>query len=169
LNNNEAFGRLVRLHQSKIRGFLRRLCRHDQTADDIAQDVFVIAYKRLRQYSGSGSFGGWLLRIAYRCFLQHQRQQRRQQLMHQQAQHNNELPVDTSAGVQVEYLDLERALAQIDATQAAAITLNLSMGFSHSEIADILEMPLGTVKSQISRGLKKLKDLMKENSQEQQS
>ena len=58
-DSTEAFARLVRLHQSNIRGFLRRLCRHQQTADDLAQDVFEIAYRRLGQFSGSGSFSGW--------------------------------------------------------------------------------------------------------------
>jgi len=161
-NNNGAFARLVILHHSKIRGFLRRLCRDEQTADDIAQDVFVIAYRRLRQFTGNGSFGGWLLSIAYRCFLQHQRQQRRRLQIYERMQdHNTGMP-NTCHDLQAEHVDLERALAQIESGEAAAITLNLSMGYSHSEIAEILGMPLGTVKSHINRGLKKLKDLMTE-------
>ncbi|MBU2099483.1 MAG: RNA polymerase sigma factor [Gammaproteobacteria bacterium] len=154
------------MHQSKIRGFLRRLCKHEHTADDIAQDVFVIAYKRLGQFSGSGSFGGWLLRIAYRCFLQNQRQLRSQRLFYDQLEHSSADLSDTPHKLQPEHIDLERALAQIDPAQTAAITLNLSMGYSHAEIADILELPLGTVKSQINRGLKKLKDLMTEKTNE---
>lgn len=168
-NNNEAFGRLVRLHQSKIRGFLRRLCKHKETADDIAQDVFVIAYQRLGQFSGSGSFGGWLLSIAYRCFLQHQRQQKRLYSMHEQLQYGGDELTDGSHKLQPENLDLERAMAQIEASQAAAITLNLSLGYSHAEVSEILVLPLGTVKSQINRGIKKLRELMTDNSEEPQS
>lgn len=89
--------------------------------------------------------------------------------MHRQMHHLEEDLADTSHKLKPEYLDLERALAQIEETQAAAITLNVSLGYSHSEISDILELPLGTVKSQINRGVKKLKELMTENTDERQS
>ena len=49
---------------------------------------------------------------------------------------------------------------QLEAKQAAAISLNMSIGFSHAEVADIMDMPLGTVKSHINRGLTKLRELL---------
>lgn len=148
---------------------MRRLTGNEQIADDISQDAFVIAYRRLGQFSGSGSFGGWLLSIAYRCFLQHQRQLRRQLLVHEQFQYHNIFLADTCNRNQSEHLDLERALAQLETTEAAVITLNLSMGYSHSEISEILGVPLGTVKSRINRSLKKLKNLMTGNEDEDQA
>ena len=65
-----AFGILVRLHQSRVRGFLRRLTRGDTAlADDLAQETFLEAQRKLRQYRAEGPFVGWLLRIAYSRFL----------------------------------------------------------------------------------------------------
>ena len=55
---------------------MRRLCKTDSIADDLAQDTFVIAFRQLAKFKGSGSFEGWLLRIAYRCFLQNYRRQK---------------------------------------------------------------------------------------------
>ena len=61
-----AFGVLVRQNQSPLRGFLRRLTRADQAlADDLAQETFLEAWRKLSQYRGEGSFAGWLTRIAW--------------------------------------------------------------------------------------------------------
>lgn len=95
--------------------------------------------------------------------MQQQRQLRRQRQLQEQFQQQNFKLTESTQTRQAEHLDLERALAQIEPNEAAAITLNLSMGYSHSEISEILEMPLGTVKSHINRGLKNLKHLMLEN------
>lgn len=85
--------------------------------------------------------------------------------MYEQLQHSNQEPEEALHKLQPEFVDLERALAQIQSPQAAAITLNLSMGYSHSEISDILDLPLGTVKSHITRGITKLKELMTEKTE----
>ena len=72
--DNQAFGRLVAIYQSPIRGFLRRLAAGDEAlADDLAQDTFLTAYRRISSFRGEGSFQGWLFRIAYTSFLQHRR------------------------------------------------------------------------------------------------
>lgn len=86
--------------------------------------------------------------------------------MYQQLRHYDEKTQESRHKLQPEILDLERALARLEASQAAAITLNLSMGYSHSEICTILDLPLGTVKSRITRGMKKLKELMTDKSEE---
>lgn len=120
-DDNKAFGELVKMHQSHVRGFLRRLCKTDSIADDLAQDTFVIAFRQLVTFKGIGSFEGWLLRIAYRCFLQHYRQQQKLKKLYdivsrQQTDHASNLPAQPE-----EQLDLERALTKLDTVQAAAI------------------------------------------------
>jgi RNA polymerase sigma-70 factor (ECF subfamily) len=60
----DAFGCLVRLHEGWVRGFLRSRIRDWAAADDLAQDVFVTAFRRIRSYSGEASFEGWLRGIA---------------------------------------------------------------------------------------------------------
>lgn len=121
----------------------------------------MFAFRRMDQFNGSGSFHSWLLSIAYRCFLQHQRQLKRRDYL-TALTHSGTVDHQPpeGAGMDAVYIDLERAMSQLQPNQAAAITLNLNMGYSHSEISGILDMPLGTVKSQIKRGLTTLRELM---------
>lgn len=63
------FAALVREHQGVVRGFLRRLCDVDATADDLAQETFLKAKRGLSSYRGEGSVRSWLLSIAYREFV----------------------------------------------------------------------------------------------------
>ena len=158
--DNIAFGRLVVLHQSKIRGFLQRLCRNHALADDLAQDTFLIAWKKLHEYGGTGEFSGWLCSIAYRCFLQQQRSNKREIEITAQFAAEQETEADRYQDVRAEQLDLERAMQLLEVQEAASITLNLTLGFSHAEVAEIMELPLGTVKSHINRGLKKLRGII---------
>lgn len=148
-----AFGVLVRQNQSQLRGFLRRLTRADHAlADDLAQESFLEAWRKLSHYRGEGSFAGWLTRIAWSRFLMEARK-RKPELM-------EDLPeqgVETSPDAK---LDLESAMRKISAAERAALTLCYALGHSNEEAAAILDMPLGTVKSHILRGREKLRALM---------
>jgi RNA polymerase sigma-70 factor, ECF subfamily len=156
--DDRAYGQLVIMHQSRVRALLRRLCGNVDSADDLAQEVFVIAHQKLPSYKGQGRFGAWLCSIAYRQFLQSYRQQRRErdvQLDYQawQAATLATTAPDDNAG----QIDLERALLNLPSVESAAITLNMTLGYSHQEVAAVMQLPLGTVKSHIRRGLEKLK------------
>jgi RNA polymerase sigma factor (sigma-70 family) len=166
--DREAFSRLVSLHQSRVRGFLLRLCHQTALADDLAQDTFLQAYRKLAGFRGSGSFNSWLLGIAYRCFLQDARSKGRARQIHAQYEQEEALRmwVEQMSPAQ---LDLERAMSRLGIHEAAAISLNISMGYSHAEVAHIMGLPLGSVKSYISRGLKKLRSQLETNSQERTS
>jgi RNA polymerase sigma-70 factor (ECF subfamily) len=136
-----------------LRGFLRRLTRGDHAlADDLAQETFLEAWRKLIQYRGEGSFGGWLTRIAWSRFLMEARKRKPELL--------EDLPeqgVETSPDVK---LDLESAMRRISANERAALTLCYALGHSNEEAAEILDMPLGTVKSQVLRGREKLRTLL---------
>jgi hypothetical protein len=60
----KAFGELIRRHQSQVRNFLRKLARDETLADDLAQDCFLHVWDKIHTYSGSGSFIGWVLKVA---------------------------------------------------------------------------------------------------------
>jgi len=148
-----AFGVLVRQNQSPLRGFLRRLTRADHAlADDLAQETFLEAWRKLSQYRGEGSFTGWLTRIAWSRFLMEARK-RKPELMEDLPEQNIETSPDTA-------LDLESAMRRISAAERATLTLCYALGHSNEEAAAILEMPLGTVKSHILRGREKLRALL---------
>ena len=152
-----AFGVLVRRHQSKLRGFLLRMTRGDRAlADDLAQETFLEAFRKIGQY-GQGPFFGWLCAIAYSRYLMAARKRKLESL-----DETMEVPgaaPDTETANLVR-LDLEKALAHLAPAQRAALTLCFALGFSHEEAAAALEMPLGTLKSHVTRGREKLAGIL---------
>lgn len=120
----------------------------------------MLAYQKLASYRASGSFEGWLCSIAYRCFLQHKRRQQREEEINQQYAREQSINPEYYEALSAEQLSLENAMRQLDRTEAAAITLCCSYGFSHREASAILALPLGTVKSHINRGTHKLRSIL---------
>jgi RNA polymerase sigma-70 factor (ECF subfamily) len=156
----EAFAALVKVHQGSLRAFLVRLCKDYDLADDIAQDSFIIAYRKLDSLSSGGSFGAWLFKIAYNNFLQHLRRLQRRDDVVGDYQQYFELQQERYDGISTAQFDLEKAMVKLGSGEIAAITLCHSFGFSHSEAADILKIPLGTVKTHINRGKARLRELL---------
>jgi RNA polymerase sigma factor (sigma-70 family) len=151
-----AFGVLVRLHQGRLRGFLLRLTKGDAAqADDLAQETFLEAFRKVAQCEGS--FFGWLCAIAWSRFLMEARKRKPEPLDEAQ-----EVPDDVPEpeNASLAKLDLEKAFALLPPAQRAALTLCFALGFSHDEAAAALNMPLGTVKSHLSRGREKVAALL---------
>ncbi|HVU21138.1 MAG TPA: RNA polymerase sigma factor [Rhizomicrobium sp.] len=155
-----AFGALVREHQSKVRAFLRRLTKGDAArADDLAQETFFEAWRKIAQYRGDGSFSGWLCGIAWSRFLM-DRRKRKEEPVEEIDQLGSFDPQPGSAAK----LDLERAMARLAPAESAALTLCYALGHSHGEAAEILNLPLGTVKSHVLRGREKLQAMLEAKS-----
>ena len=158
-NDQAAFQQLVERHQAAIRGFLRRLLAGDHgTADDLAQETFLLAYRKIPSWKGSGTFSAWLHTIAYRQFLQFRRKHARQQVVAEPP----DAGFDPGQAVDAELL-LPRLMRLISADERACLTLAYAAGMSHPEIVEITGLPLGTVKSHISRGRQKLQQWLKDN------
>ncbi len=150
-----AFAALVRMHQSRLRGFLRRMTRGDHAlADDLAQEAFLAAHRKIASYRGEGSFAGWLYAIAYSRYLMEARRRKLEPLGETEEPAPDSMPPATASVLR---LDLESALARLAPPERAAITLCFALGMSHEEAATALAMPLGTVKSHVWRGREKLK------------
>ncbi|UTW55835.1 RNA polymerase sigma factor [Kordiimonas sp. SCSIO 12610] len=155
--NEYAFERLVRLYQSPVRAFARRLSAGDSMfADDLAQETFIQAHRKLEGFDGSGKFVSWLYRIAYRLFLDHVRKVSRRDAIMDGHETHTECEANTEVMLEMRY-DIETAFSYLKYEERTAITLCLSEGMSHSEASEIMDMPIGTVKSHIMRGRDKLK------------
>jgi len=156
-DGRQAFALLVNRHQSELRGSLRRLTRGNAAlADDLAQEAFIRAWRALGDFRGESSFRTWLYRIAYRCFLSELRRGDPQtaELGEWDA------TADDTAGAGAFMRDFERAMAALAPAQRDAVHLALARGFSHPEIADIMALPIGTVKTHVLRGRQKLQQLL---------
>jgi RNA polymerase sigma-70 factor, ECF subfamily len=152
-----AFSELVWRRQSWLRNLLRRLCRDPALADDLAQQVFLKAWRSLPQLKSPAAFGGWLRRLAINTWLAEARAGARAQLRHEPG----EVPAATALVPDAaEQLDLDRALATLTATERLCVVLAYSEGMSHGEISAATALPLGTVKSHVRRGAQRLRVLL---------
>ena len=151
-----AFELLVRRHERVVRGFLARLAGPNR-ADDLAQETFLTAWTKASGFTGEGRYKGWLIRIAWRAFLMDARGRGRR------------LPEHVGVGDPPEQADrsdserdliVEDALGRLKPEDRAAVILCLVLGHSHGEAAQILEMPLGTLKTRVARGSAKLLELL---------
>ena len=152
--DTSAFGELVRRHQSQVRNFLRRLARDDMLADDLAQDCFLHAWDKIHTYTGSGSFIGWLMKVAYTTFLQSKRKSKRYSEVLERAGMEPEV---ATAGAGEDTLDLEKLLAAMDEQERVIMVFSYACGLSHREISEATEIPAGTVKSIIHRAKEKIR------------
>lgn len=147
---------LVRRHQGLVRAQLRHLLGNDPAlADDLAQETFVLAWRKLAQFRGESRFSTWLYRIAHSCFLQHMRRRagRAQQEPDWEALDADVPSTDLA-------LDLDAALSCLSENQRAALLYCVQLEFTHEEAAMVLDMPLGSVKTHVARGKAKLRQLL---------
>jgi len=156
-----AFARLVQSHQSRVRLQLRRLTQGDAAlADDLAQETFVQAWLHLNDFRGDARLATWLHRIALTRFLQHVR---RPQLPLEwnvveasEADEPRHDPRDAEGLTR----DVERALQALSEIQRLAVVHCFHLDLSHAEAAQVLGLPLGTLKSHLDRAKSRLRELL---------
>jgi RNA polymerase sigma-70 factor (ECF subfamily) len=129
-NAPDAFEELYRAHAPRLFGLACRLVGRAD-AEDLLQEIFLAAHRRLGSYRGEAALGTWLFRLATNCCL----------------------------GV-VDRLDLERALAGLPAGARAVFVLHDVEGFEHHEIAELLGVAEGTSKSQLHRARLRLRRVL---------
>ncbi len=154
-DDHHAFAELVRNHQSAVRGLLRQLTRTDLAlADDLAQETFLRAYKNIRSFRGEAKFSTWLYRIAYNCFREDARKRKELVGIDESLLEAEQDPQTIDPALKH---DLMHALQLLPLHERSAILLCCQNGLSHDEAARVLEIPLGTVKTNVLRGREKLK------------
>ena len=140
-----AFALLVEKHERALRSFLMRMGAGD-LADDIAQEAFLKAWKAASQYDGRARYSTWLTRIAWRCRLDQLRRQR---------------PVepDSWAGEEGPADEVQDLLARLTDNERVALVVCDGHGWTHSEAAELLSVPLGTLKSTVARAKAKCREM----------
>lgn len=159
--DRRAFARLVETHQSRVRLQLRRLARGDAAlADDLAQETFVQAWLHLAEFRGDARLATWLHRIALTRFLQHAR--RPELPVEWRADGADDAPDPGHDPRPAEGLgrDVERALQALSEIQRLAVVHCFHLDLSHAEAAQVLGLPLGTLKSHLDRAKTRLRELL---------
>lgn len=159
-HDTQAFDELVQRYQSRVRGWLRHLARDASLADDLAQETFLSAWRKLSTYKAKGSFEAWLLTIARNEFLQNRRKSGRETDHLQRVESEGKTDTDTSEAqlYHGEASDIDRFLEILGHDERDIMILVYGFGLSHSEASDVSALPLGTVKSHVRRSIVKIRE-----------
>ena len=152
--SEKAYRRLVEKYQASVRGFFLSQTDGDAAAaDDLAQETFIKAWTSLGSFRGLASFKTWLFSIAYRTLLDYYRTAR-------PAGRLDDLPAEATGEMQQAdvglSLDFDTALRTLSPSERTCNLLFYQEDLSIKKIAEITQMPEGTVKSHLSRGKNKL-------------
>ena len=162
-----AFELLMEKHESKMYAVALRMCANREDAQDCLQDAMLRIYKALPSFKGQSSFSTWAYRITMNtCLDELRRKKVRQAASLDQMLEVGWSPVDEENSTErhVDNQELKRNLSKAIQTlpeeMRAAVVLRDVQGFSYDEIASMLSTNVGTVKSRISRGREKLREIL---------
>ena len=153
--DRSAFAELVRRRQSSIRNLMRRFCGDATLADDLSQQVFMQVWLKIHTLRKANAFSAWLKRVAVSVWLLHVRKRDVLRGADELTEDEPAQQNSTSVG-----LDLDSALAILSNRVRSCVVLSYHFDMSHREIAELMDIPLGTVKSHINRGKQRLKQIL---------
>lgn len=161
--DRDAFRRLYDLYADQVYGLVRYVTRHEQTAEEVTQETFIKLWRKADSYrSGRGKFSTWLLTVAKRTAIDRlRRENRRPEIAEAVDVEADWRPVLSNPGGHEEearWRSLYFALQDLPEEQKQAVSLAYYQDMSHSQIAEYLGIPLGTVKTRIRLGMQKLRD-----------
>ena len=153
--DRDAFAELVRRRQAWIRTLMRRCCGDLSVADDLSQQVFMQAWRKIRRLKDATRFGGWIKRLAINEWLQYSRKNDPLGF----TDGDEALPAARADTTSVA-MDLDRAMATLPGPVSLCIALSYHERLSHPEIEALTGIPIGTVKSHVRRGSARLRELL---------
>lgn len=156
-----AFEAIYRHHAPRLYGLAVRLVGRPD-ADDLLQEIFVTAHRRLRQYRGDSALGTWLFRLGTNVCIDHLRR-RSNRLSALSEPLDDDLPARSTAGAILDVvarLDLERALASLPPGPRTVFVLHDVEGLGHKDISEMVGIAEGTSKSHLHRARMRLRHLL---------
>ncbi len=164
-NDTRAGEVLILRYQGLVRSFLRRLCRDQDSADDLAQDVFIKMLTHAHQYDAAYPMRTWLMTIARRLFINQVKRNSRQVDSEDLGwvADGREEPSETVGRLEEESMirsRLSSAILKLSDLQRQAVILYHEQEMKVEEVAGVMDLPVGTVKSHLHRGRAALRRLL---------
>ncbi len=162
--DRRAFEKLLDAYETRVYRLALRFTNSVADAEDVTQEIFVGVYKGLGQFRGSSALGTWIYRIAMNHCLEFRRKRKLDSIPYDE---DLTLPASNwrddpfqSAGRSELTEKLEAALSRLSPLHRDVIVLHELQGLTYQEVADELDVPVGTVKSRLSNAFRRLRDLL---------
>lgn len=164
----DAFGELVNNYQARLYNALLRLVDNSDDAADVAQDAFLNAYQSLHTFKGDAEFFTWLYRIAFNNAISLKRKKRATISLEAAGPDGGIDPYDPSEYIRPgsalqrseEEAQLQDAMNRLSHEHREVLILKDIEGLKYEEMAEILEVPIGTIRSRLHRARLELRDLL---------
>jgi RNA polymerase sigma-70 factor (ECF subfamily) len=159
-----AFGTLVRKYQDRLVTALLHICGSADEAEDVAQEAFIQAYVKLRSFAGQSAFYTWLYRIAINGAISRRRRRREETSVDANREDHGLEPLDDGEQAdermlrQERAVQVQRALSRLSEEHRAILVLREIEDCDYDRIAQILDLPVGTVRSRLHRARLQLKE-----------
>lgn len=165
--DNKAFNEIIRRYKNMVARTVKSMLGDVQQADDVGQDTFLRLYKNLKDFRGDSKLSTYLQRIAINQSLNEIRRNKRfLSLFYRSDDKEDMREIEISSGNEEREKDIKEyvnmAIAKLDPDFRTVVVLRAIQGYSTKETAEILELPLGTVLSRLSRAKEQLKELLKD-------
>ncbi len=165
--DHRAFEALVLKYQSRVYRLIQRMVSGSDVVDDLAQEVFIRAYRSLGDFKGESSLYTWLYKIALNLCRNHYRTRGRRPAHEELEEADGAIGLEAAGGTpedevsRREFWDqLRRGLDELPAEQREAVVFCDLEGMSYEEMASVIGVPIGTVRSRIFRGRRALQGLL---------
>lgn len=159
---HDLIAHLVRTHSNKLFAVILRMVQSYSTAEDILQNTWVRVVRKFHQYDSSRPLKPWLTRIALNCCRDYWRREQLSRFWKRSSHYEKpngsgiELTEDSLKAVD-EQIEIYKALSTLSPKLREVVVLKFYSGFTHDEIADVLRVPAGTIKSRLSYALSALR------------
>lgn len=173
--DNEAFALLVKAYEDKVYNLCLRMCGDREEARDLAQEAFIKAWRGLRFYKHEAAFSTWLYRLTGNVCIDYLRRKKRRAAVSLTSSDEEETQLeipDPTPTPEEQTLDLSTRQAVSDAMEKLeedfrmVLTLRVMEERSYDEIAEIMDLKVGTVKSRLARAREKLKKILLQSGNE---
>ena len=166
----DAFEEIIAKYEKRVFNLIYNVLKNDNEIEDVAQEVFVKVYKNIDKFQGNSSLYTWIYRITTNLCLDYIKKRKEVIYIDEKLQLDDgevELQLPSDEKLQDELYEekelkekLQKSIAKLPDKQRMMIILRDIKGLSYEEISEVLEMKLGTVKSQINRARLKLKEIL---------
>jgi RNA polymerase sigma-70 factor (ECF subfamily) len=167
-NESRAFDELVARHQDRVFTAVTRFCGNSEDAADIVQRAFINAFRKIQEFKGDSAFSTWIYRIAFNQAISFRRENKRNTVSIYGKDDDNKVvepavelnPTEKIEGEETQK-KVQQALELLEEGDRQIILLKDLQGHSYDEIAAIMQIPKGTVRSRLHRARLELKSKLK--------